>query len=219
MPSESPSPAHDLAAINGALAGLSPDAIVRWALEYSGGNAIVSTNFRPLSAVTLHMVTQVGPGVPVVWIDSGYNTPATYRFADRLTRHLHLNLKTYIPLRTAAFRDALNGGVPSVYDEEPHREFTEEVKLEPFRRAFAELRPSVWFHGLRRSQSEFRASLDIATLSSDGILKISPAFHLDDAAMEAYLVQHGLPDEPDYFDPTKALDKRECGLHLLGSGI
>ncbi|SES86275.1 phosphoadenosine phosphosulfate reductase [Nitrosomonas marina] len=32
--------------------------------------------------------------------------------------------------------------------------------------------------------------------------------------MEAYLVQHGLPNEWDYFDPAKAEQKRECGLHV-----
>ena len=32
--------------------------------------------------------------------------------------------------------------------------------------------------------------------------------------MEAYLEAHGLPDEKNYYDPTKVLEKRECGLHL-----
>jgi phosphoadenosine phosphosulfate reductase len=31
--------------------------------------------------------------------------------------------------------------------------------------------------------------------------------------MEAYLKAHDLPNEWDYFDPAKADDKRECGLH------
>jgi len=31
--------------------------------------------------------------------------------------------------------------------------------------------------------------------------------------MEAYLEEHDLPNEWDYFDPAKADEKRECGLH------
>jgi phosphoadenosine phosphosulfate reductase len=31
--------------------------------------------------------------------------------------------------------------------------------------------------------------------------------------MDAYLAEHNLPNEHDYFDPTKALETRECGLH------
>jgi integrase len=46
-----------------------------------------------------------------------------------------------------------------------------------------------------------------------------------DLDLEAYLKEHQLPNEWDYFDPAKADDKRECGLHArwgqeaLGSGI
>ena len=46
-----------------------------------------------------------------------------------------------------------------------------------------------------------------------GALKISPVFHWTDEQMEAYLAQHHLPNEWDYFDPAKADEKRECGLH------
>jgi len=31
--------------------------------------------------------------------------------------------------------------------------------------------------------------------------------------MESYLAEHKLPNEWDYFDPAKADEKRECGLH------
>jgi phosphoadenosine phosphosulfate reductase len=31
--------------------------------------------------------------------------------------------------------------------------------------------------------------------------------------MQAYLAEHGLPDERVYFDPTKVEGDRECGLH------
>jgi phosphoadenosine phosphosulfate reductase len=49
-------------------------------------------------------------------------------------------------------------------------------------------------------------------------LKISPVFYWSDADMENYLKQHNLPNEWDYFDPAKADDKRECGLHANCGG-
>jgi phosphoadenosine phosphosulfate reductase len=36
--------------------------------------------------------------------------------------------------------------------------------------------------------------------------------------MENYLRQHHLPNEWDYFDPAKADEKRECGLHAAWGG-
>jgi phosphoadenosine phosphosulfate reductase len=51
-----------------------------------------------------------------------------------------------------------------------------------------------------------------------GSLKVSPFFHWTDAQLDAYLAEHGLPNEWDYFDPAKADEKRECGLHAAWGG-
>lgn len=42
---------------------------------------IVSTKFGPESAAFLHMLTRIVPDIPVVWVDTGYNTRSTLQFA------------------------------------------------------------------------------------------------------------------------------------------
>lgn len=84
-----------LATVNRDL-GHDPLALIEWAMR-QGKRPLCTTNFRPFEAVILHMVTRVKPDIPVVWMDSGYNTPATYRFADELVRRLDLNLVSYVP--------------------------------------------------------------------------------------------------------------------------
>src|SRR5213596_513776 len=96
---------------------LSPLEITRRAIAQAGGRALVSTNFRPYEAVLLHLCTQVQPDIPVLWVDHGYNRPATYRHAEQLRELLDLNLKTYVPQLTAAQRDALDGPLPAPDDE------------------------------------------------------------------------------------------------------
>ena len=204
--------------------------VVKWAVAQAGGRAIVSTNFRPYEAVILHLVTQVQPDIPVLWVDHGYNRPATYRHAEQLRERLKLNVKAYLPNLTAAHYDAVHGGMPepAPENEERIKAFSTVMKLEPFQRGMKELAPSVWITALRKVQNPNRAGLDI--LSHDGnfgSLKVSPVFHSSDAEMEAYLQQHNLPNEWDYFDPAKADEKRECGLHAswggkavgMGSGV
>jgi phosphoadenosine phosphosulfate reductase len=200
----------DLERINAEL-GEQPERLLDWALGL-GLRTIVTTNFGPFSAVLLHMVTQARPQVPVLMVDTGYATAATYRYAEDLRRQLGLNLHTWVPRRTRAMREALDGPTPTP-DQPGHAAFTEEVKLEPFRRALAELRPELWFTALRRDQTEFRAGLAPVTRSREGILKVSPVFHWSSRQMNDYLKRHGLPNNFDYADPTKAEDKRECGLH------
>lgn len=209
----------DLERWNARLRSQPPLEIVRWAVAQAGGRAVVSTNFRPYEAVLLHLCVQVQPDIPVLWVDHGYNRPATYRHAEALRARLKLNLKSYLPRLSAAHRDAIHGPVPSTDDEAGLKQFSALMKLEPFQRGMRDLAPTVWFTALRQIQNPNRAGLDI--VSADGnfnTLKVSPVFHWSDADMEAYLKQHNLPNEWDYFDPAKADEKRECGLHAAWGG-
>jgi phosphoadenosine phosphosulfate reductase len=188
----------------------SPQEIIAWALELAE-RPVVTTNFRPYEVAILHAVTQVNPEIDVIWCDTGYNTPQTYRHAQELIERLDLQIHLYVPAQSVAFRDALMG-IPGV-DDPMHNLFTEQVKLEPFRRAMATHRPDLWFTNLRLGQTAFRDSIDILSRSKDGLLKVSPFYHWSDADLDRYLDLHDLPNEFTYFDPTKVLENRECGLH------
>lgn len=201
----------ELEQLNKEFHNASPKAIVAWALS-TAKKPIITTNFGPYAAPILHAVVSQKPEIEVVWIDTGYNTPQTYRFANELIQQLKLNIFTYIPQQTAAFRDVLMG-IPSV--EDPlHATFTEQVKLEPFKRAMAIHQPDVWFTDLRKGQTAFRDSIDVFSLSKDGVLKVSPFYNYSDEDLNSYLQTNKLPNELKYFDPTKQLSNRECGLHL-----
>jgi phosphoadenosine phosphosulfate reductase len=211
----------NLPQVNAELRAKSPLDTIRWALAAAPGQAIISTNFRPYEAVLLHLVTQVQPEIPVLWVDHGYNRPATYRHAEELIKLLNLNVKAYVPRLTAAHCDAAHGGMPEPTPENEARikAFSTVMKLEPFQRGMRELAPAVWFTALRKVQNPNRAGLDIVSEDKNfNTLKVSPVFHWTDADMEAYLKEHYLPNEWDYFDPAKADEKRECGLHANWGG-
>lgn len=199
----------------------SPLEIIRWAISQAKGHAIVSTNFRPYEAVILHLVTQVQPTIPVLWVDHGYNRPATYRHVEQLKKMLKLNLKTYLPKLTAAHYDAVYGGMPEPVPENETKikVFSTKMKLEPFQCGMKELSPAVWFTALRKVQNPNRAGLDIVSEDKNfNSLKVSPLFYWSDTDMEKYLAENNLPNEWDYFDPAKADEKRECGLHTSWGG-
>jgi phosphoadenosine phosphosulfate reductase len=204
----------DLTRWNAELRSKTPLDIVRWAVSQATGPALVSTNFRPYEAAILHLAVQVQPDIPVLWVDHGYNRPATYKHAEELRARLNLNLKAYLPRMTAAHRDAVFGPIPTTEDEAGLKKFSAMMKLEPFQRGMKELAPAVWITALRKVQNPNRAGLDIVSMDENfGALKVSPLFYLSDADLDAYLEQHQLPNEWDYFDPAKADEKRECGLH------
>jgi phosphoadenosine phosphosulfate reductase len=204
----------ELARANAELRNKTPLEIVRWAIAQAPGRAIVSTNFRPYEAAILHLAVQAQPDIPVLWVDHGYNRPATYKHAEELRARLKLNLKPFLPKVTPAHRDAIHGPIPTTEQEEELKKFSAVMKLEPFQRGMKELAPKVWITALRKVQNPNRAELDIVSHDGNfGSLKVSPLFYSSDADLDAYLEQHKLPNEWDYFDPAKADEKRECGLH------
>jgi len=200
----------NLEQINKDLRRKSPLEIILWAVSVSD-HPVVTTNFRPYEAAILHAVSKVKRDIKVIWCDTGYNTPQTYKHAEAVIKQLDLNVHLYVPKQTTAHRDIVLG-IPHV-DDPNHKVFTEQVKLEPFKRAMSEHQPDAWFTNLRKGQTAFRNSIDIVSQGADGILKISPFYYWTDEELDGYLIEHNLPNEFKYFDPTKQLENRECGLH------
>ncbi len=201
----------DLEKINDQLRDKSPEEIINWALTLST-NRLVTTSFGVYSAVLLSSFHRLDKDIKVIWCDTGYNTPNTYRHAVSLIEDLNLNVHKYVPKQTSAHTDVVLG-IPHV-DDPKHAQFTEIVKLEPFRRAIQEHQPEIWFTNIRVRQTEYRNSKDILSFSKDGILKVSPFYYWNDFELDAFLKENDLPKNNSYFDPTKALSNRECGIHL-----
>ncbi|PWQ95331.1 phosphoadenosine phosphosulfate reductase family protein [Leucothrix arctica] len=199
--------------LNADVAGKRPQDIIKliFAAEPS---AFVTTNFGPQATVLLHMLTQVQPDIPVIWIDSGLNKVETYEFADIAAEELNLNMKVYTPTITAARFEAVMGGIPSL-DDARHTEFTKQFKLDPFQRAMNEQTGKLWFSAVRREQTAVRAEMDYVAEGPYGLMKVAPLLDWTAADMENYIEAFDLPNETDYFDPTKAANDRECGLHTL----
>ena len=205
--------ASEIAQFNNLLQDKSPQEIIQWS-KTLGLRVFASTSFSPNSAGLLHMINSVAPEIPVVWVDSGYNMPDAYRTAEKIISMLDLDFRVYIPAMTAERRNALMGGIPHPDDDEAlHKEFTRQVKLEPFDRAIKDLQGQVWITGIRKQETDFRKTLDIVSLDSRGLVRVAPLFNWTAEELDSYVVENELPSCRHYLDPTKVFDGRECGLH------
>lgn len=200
----------DIQGINASLKDKSPEEILVWAIQQAK-RPVVTTNFRPYESAILHLTTKALPKLDVIWCDTGYNTAATYRHAKELIVSLNLNIHIYVPQQSVGYRNVVLG-IPEV-DTPEHKVFSDQVKLEPFQRAMKIHAPDVWFTNLRKGQTAFRDGIDIVSQGKDGILKVSPFYKYSDEELDDYLKKHQLPNENNYYDPTKVLENRECGIH------
>ena len=202
----------DLTVLNREFKSAKPSEIMRYTVEHAR-NPVIFTNFRPMAIAFLHLVTQAKPDMPAIWVDHGFNTAETYRHIERVVARLNLNLQVYSPKMSAAHYTAVHGDIPNI-DTVAHDQFSRIVKLEPFNRAMEELKPDVWLNGIRHDQNAHRHNLDIFTFGSHGSVRVAPMFHLNELDVEEYIFDRDLPDNEDYYDPTKGEEHRECGLML-----
>jgi phosphoadenosine phosphosulfate reductase len=229
---------HDskaLDALNQWLGTLDAEHRVAWALAHAPGTHVLSSSFGAQAAVSLHLLTQQQPTLPVVLIDTGYLFPETYHFIDELSSRLALNLKVYSPAQSPAWMEAREGRLweQGVFGIDRYNQLR---KVEPMQRALKELGAGTWFAGLRRSQARTRATTPFAE-RRDGRWKFHPIADWTDRDVGLYLRRHDLPYHPLWdqgyisigdihtthrWEPGKDADstrffglKRECGLHGL----
>ena len=183
-----------LSALNRWLAGLSAQDRVAWALESLAGPHALSTSFGVQSAVSLHLLTQAKPDIPVLLVDTGYLFPDTYRYADELTQRFGINLQVYRPQIGIAWMEARFGKLWES-GADGLREYNRLRKVEPMQRALNELGVRSWFAGLRRDQARTREGIEFLELR-DGRWKLHPIADWNDIDVGAYMLQHDLPEHP-----------------------
>lgn len=208
-------------------------------MERYGASLVLSTSFGAQAAVMLHLATRVAPGIPVVFVDTGYLFPETYAFADQLTRRLSLNLKVYRAVESPAWIEARHG---RLWEKglEGLATYNQIVKVAPMQRGLAELGARAWMAGLRRVQSSSREQLPVVS-QQDGRMKVLPIVDWTDRDVHRYLTENDLPYHPLWekgyvsigdVHTTRPLTgemtpeetrffgiKRECGLHDTGANI
>lgn len=227
-----------IADVSQTLVDLTPHQRVEWAMQNLPGTHVVSSSFGAQSAVMLHLLNDVAPGIPVILTDTGYLFPETYQFIDSLKEQLNLNLHVYHAPISAAWQEAKYGklweqGLDGI------AQYNKLNKVEPMKRALNDLGASTWFAGLRHSQSDSRAKLDVVQLQGKQF-KVHPIVDQNNRDLYQYMKKHNLPYHPlweqgyvsigDWHTTSKLEDgmseqdtrffglKRECGLHEFGDG-
>ena len=184
----------DLDKANSELSEKSASQITAWAHKEFGDGLMMSTSFGVQSAVMLHLVTRVVPNIPIVFIDTGYLFPDTYRFAQALTERLTLNLKVYQSPMSPARMEAIYGKLWEMGEKNLDR-YHRIRKVEPMQVALKELGAKAWLAGLRAEQTDLRSGLNTVELQND-IYKVHPILGWNAKTVHDYLEEHELPRHP-----------------------
>ncbi len=194
----------------------------------------VTNSFQAEDMVVLHIVRQILPDVPVIFLDTGYHFAEVYDYRDRMTRAWSIHLINLLPELSVAEQEAQFG----ILNQTDPGRCCGLRKVKPL---FAALdRYKLWFTGLRREQAKSRAALqpveDFSLPTGKTIRKISPLTEWSTRDVWQYARQHEIPLLPLYdigyssigCEPCTSLpldpndprsgrwggQKQECGIHL-----
>jgi len=208
-----------------------PSTILTAAVETFGDKLALVSSFGAESAVLLHLVAQIRPDIPVLFLDTGMLFGQTLDY--RRTLAARLGLTDVRDLRPH-YQDL------AVTDPEAklHQTDTDACcnvrKVVPLDRALAEF--DAWITGRKRFHGGDRLSLPVVEQAGHQ-LKFNPLANWGKAELDAYAAEHQLPAHPlvaqgfpsigcwpctepadDGEDARagrwKGLDKTECGIHL-----
>jgi phosphoadenosine phosphosulfate reductase len=203
-------------------------------LEKTPNRACVTSSFQAEDVVLLHMLIRERPGIPVLFLETGYHFQETLAYRDKMAAAWKLNLVNLAAGQTVAEQEAQFG----ILNRTAPDQCCKLRKVEPL---FAALKDyDLWFTALRREQSPSRANLQVSETfklpSGKMLAKLSPLFDWTRSAVWQYLQEHTIPEHPLYergyasigcepctslpFDPDNPRSGRwegkklECGIHI-----
>jgi len=216
--------------------GLAPEQALDTVLAANeNARVCLTSSFQAEDMAVLHLLRGRIPGVPVLFLDTGYHFPQTYEYRDRMAKEWSLHLVNVLPTRTVPEQESAFG---MLYQTDPTR-CCQLRKVEPLLGALEPF--DVWFTGLRREQSPTRKNLKKVELhrlpTGKTLWKVSLLADWNWEQVWSYVNANGISHLPQYDEgylsigcqPCTALPadpdnprsgrwggtKLECGIHTF----
>ena len=171
--------------------GMTPQEILRDAIRNQFfGDITLSSSFGADSAALLHMVSEIDPNLPVLFLDTDRHFFQTLQYRDELAARL--GLTNIVNLRADAEEAAAEDGKGTLWRTHPDQ-CCDLRKVRPLNRIMEGY--GAWISGRKRHQSTTRTNLPI--VEWDGRhFKVNPLATWSQADLDAYFAQHNLPPHP-----------------------
>lgn len=201
--------------------------------ELFEGSVAAVSSFGAESAVLLHMIAEIDPATPVLFLDTGKHFRATLDYRAELVDRLGLTeVRDILPVEESLKAEDPFGAL-SMTDKDRCCFIR---KVEPMARAVAPYR--AWMTGRKQFQAATREGLPVFE-SVGPRIRINPLARWQSADLRAYAQRHGLPSHPLTEQNYRSIgcmpctrpvgagedqragrwagsEKTECGIHLSG---
>jgi phosphoadenosine phosphosulfate reductase len=187
-----------------ALAGAPAEDVVRWATDTFGDRICITSSMT--DAVIVHLVSQVRPGVDVIFLDTGYHFAETIGTRDAVSAVYPVNVINVTPAQTVAEQDEQMG--PRLYSRNPdlccylRKVVPLEQALEPY---------DAWITGVRKEETDARS--DTRAVQWDPrreMVKVNPIVDWSQDQVDAYIAGNGVLVNPLVYDGYPSIGCATC---------
>lgn len=227
-------PEERVARLNALYRGASPNEIMRAAIEEFGDGLAAVSSFGAEAAITLHMLSELKPSLPVLFLETGMHFAQTLQYRDELIEKLGLTgVRNIAPDPTDLARlDPRNDLWRTSTDA-----CCDFRKVRPLDMV---LRPEfgAWITGRKRMHGGARLRLPVFEYdAANDKYKVNPLASFTQDDVDGYFREHDLPPHPLVADGYRSIgcwpctqpsedsadarsgrwagqEKTECGIHL-----
>lgn len=156
-----------------------------------GLKVFASSSFQTHSIPMLHLLSELAPDVPVVFLQTGFHFPETLTFRDQIAQQLGLRIiNVESSVSKLAQRDAYGR---FHYASDPSY-CCHLNKVKPMEPLLAEY--DVWITGVRRDQNNNRKNFALEAPGPSNTLRFHPMLDWNNRMIHQYRKQHQLPAHP-----------------------
>jgi thioredoxin-dependent adenylylsulfate APS reductase len=178
----------------GYLESLPAEELLGWAIRRYDQRFAISTSFQKHGLVMIDMAARIDPSVRVFTLDTGRLPQETFDVMEAVREKYGVRIEVVAPDAGEVERMTTLHGANLFYGDPALRKLCCHVrKTRPLERKLREV--DAWAVGLRREQSEERASI-ARVESADGRLKLSPLADWTSEQVERYVIERQVPRHP-----------------------
>lgn len=211
------------------------DLIQRTCNELFANRIAAVSSFGTEAAILLHLIADVAPATPVIFLDTDKHFPETLRYVNELARTLGLGVISHTYPSKPQIHAEDSGGDLHTHDTDRCCYIRKTLPM------FRALRPYLaFFTGRKRFQTTDRAGMDPFE-AYDRWIRINPLWNWSPEQISTYISKHDLPPHPLVIQQYKSVgcapctqpvsddddaragrwagtDKAECGIHITPDG-
>jgi phosphoadenosine phosphosulfate reductase len=229
---------RDIASIQPAAEGWTPQQVLSWAFETFGNRVAISSAFGVEGMVVIDMASHISRDFRLFTIDTEFLFPETYALMDKIEQKYGITIEKVYSLLSPEEQERTKGA--ALWTRDPDQ-CCNLRKVEPLRRKLGEL--SAWITSIRRDQTSVRSSARrIEWDAKFGLIKVNPIVDWSAKQVWRYVHDHDVPynelhnqdypsigcthctravraGESDRAGRWSGQAKTECGLHADAAQI